>query len=281
MVLSLRRWNACTRTVGSTRSAHQVGVLHSDLTPANLMLLRDGRGRVLDVGLAQPLWRPSDAPAAAGGSPLYMVPEQRRGAACSDRTDCYALDLLLREMLTGEAPQPRGAAPAPPEDAQGAPPLPSGGARSLAELADRGLRPSAAEIEAALAACAAEFPASSTPAERPAAPLAEVPAGRHPAGAGQNAARPSGPLGWPRPPRRGALLLGGVLLSLAAVVHAKRGGALRPVPLPPCPRSATARRKRCWGPSRATTTILSDDAPPVQPSACAPQVRSCRLRSKN
>ena len=95
---------------------------------------------------------------------------------------------------------------------------------------------------------------------------------------------PLGSLALPPPsgdPDAAWELQGRVFAALAAVVHAKRGGALRPVPLPPCPRSATARRRRCWGPSRATTTILSDDAPPVQPSACAPQVRSCRPRSKN
>lgn len=94
---------------------------------------------------------------------------------------------------------------------------------------------------------------------------------------------PLGSLALPPPsgdPDAAWELQGRVFAALAAVVHAKRGGALRPVPLPPCPRSATARRRRCWGPSRATTTILSDDAPPVKHCACAPQVRSCRPRSK-
>ena len=75
---------------------------------------------------------------------------------------------------------------------------------------------------------------------------------------------PLGSLALPPPsgdPDAAWELQGRVFAALAAVVHAKRGGALRPVPLPPCPRSATARRRRCWGPSRATTTILSDDAP--------------------
>jgi hypothetical protein len=82
-------------------AAHARGVLHRDLKPANIMI--DGRGQVLimDFGLA------AVADQVAGndvrsGTPAYMAPEQLAGREVSERSDIYALGLVLYEMFTGQ-----------------------------------------------------------------------------------------------------------------------------------------------------------------------------------
>ncbi|HET8724489.1 MAG TPA: protein kinase [Anaeromyxobacteraceae bacterium] len=82
--------------------AHQVGVIHRDLNPRNVCVDEDGHARVLDFGLARALGQR----VAQGGTPAYMAPEQWRGAPEDERTDVFALGVLLFEMLTGELPFP-------------------------------------------------------------------------------------------------------------------------------------------------------------------------------
>lgn len=84
-------------------AAHAAGVLHRDLKPANVMLDRKGNARLSDFGLAV-------AGAARQGelvgTPRYMAPEQLRGGAASERSDLYALGLLLYELVTGTPAHP-------------------------------------------------------------------------------------------------------------------------------------------------------------------------------
>ncbi len=94
-------------------AAHERGVWHRDLKPANVALGDDGRVRVLDFGLAkitdqEPLSgarsvRGGDT-TVAGGTPLYMAPEQWRGERSTAASDVWALGLLLFELVTGEHP---------------------------------------------------------------------------------------------------------------------------------------------------------------------------------
>jgi serine/threonine-protein kinase len=79
-------------------AAHDRGVLHRDLKPSNIMV--DGRGqvRIVDLGLATPI---RDAVEEVVGTPAYMAPEQLAGGAISERTDLYALGLVLYETFTG------------------------------------------------------------------------------------------------------------------------------------------------------------------------------------
>jgi class 3 adenylate cyclase len=82
--------------------AHAQGVIHRDLTPGNIYLCEDGQVKLLDLGLAHAFGhRKID-----GGTPSYMAPEQRRGAPEDERTDVFALGVILFEMLTGELPFP-------------------------------------------------------------------------------------------------------------------------------------------------------------------------------
>src|SRR5439155_21208479 len=82
-------------------AVHGQGLLHRDLKPANVML--DGRGRVrlTDFGLAVSPDGVSAAEARAG-TPLYMAPEQLSGRGVSERSDLFALGLVLYELFTGK-----------------------------------------------------------------------------------------------------------------------------------------------------------------------------------
>ena len=131
--------------------AHKAGVVHRDLKPANVILCDDGQVKVLDFGLAHAFGRR----AVSGGTPGYMAPEQREGALEDERTDVFALGVMLHRMLSGALPFPdSGKAPleswpAPLLDVPDAPGLgpliarmlardpaerPLDGARSLEEL---------------------------------------------------------------------------------------------------------------------------------------------------
>jgi TolB-like protein/Tfp pilus assembly protein PilF len=89
--------------------AHKQGVVHRDLTPANVFLCDEGYVKILDFGMAHAFGQRR----VDGGTPGYMAPEQRRGAPEDERTDVYALGVLLHHMLAGEPPFPRDADGAP------------------------------------------------------------------------------------------------------------------------------------------------------------------------
>jgi len=80
------------------RYLHAEGLVHLDLKPTNLVL-RDGRVVVLDLGLSRPVG--AGGGRRLRGTPRYMAPEQRAGAAADPGMDVYALGLVLHELLTG------------------------------------------------------------------------------------------------------------------------------------------------------------------------------------
>ena len=82
-------------------AAHAQGVLHRDLKPANILIDQDGRVRITDFGIA--VTKSDIEPQAMIGTLGYMAPEQFvPGAALSERTDLYALGVVLYELVTGE-----------------------------------------------------------------------------------------------------------------------------------------------------------------------------------
>lgn len=89
-------------------AAHTAGVIHCDLKPENILVSRDGRVVLSDFGVAaeRDLQLPT-LPGQAGGTPVYMSPEQIEGRVLDFRTDLYALGILLYEMLTGSPPWSR------------------------------------------------------------------------------------------------------------------------------------------------------------------------------
>ncbi|MEP7117725.1 MAG: protein kinase, partial [Acidobacteriota bacterium] len=82
-------------------AAHAQGVLHRDLKPANILIDQDGRVRITDFGIA--VTKGDIEPQAMIGTLGYMAPEQFvPGAALSERTDLYALGVVLYELVTGD-----------------------------------------------------------------------------------------------------------------------------------------------------------------------------------
>ena len=86
--------------------AHDHGVVHRDLKPGNILLTADHQPVVTDFGLAVRLDRDEPADGVITGTPHYMAPEQAAGdaAAIGERTDVFALGVILFEMLTGRVP---------------------------------------------------------------------------------------------------------------------------------------------------------------------------------
>ena len=81
--------------------AETEGIVHCDLTPANIRLDVFGHYRLLDFGISHSAVFGRDR-SFRGGTPLYISPEQLRGLKPDHRSDLYALGAILSEMLTGK-----------------------------------------------------------------------------------------------------------------------------------------------------------------------------------
>lgn len=84
--------------------AHAKGVVHRDIKPQNMLLLRDGTLKVGDFGIAALENEISEEKGTAVGSIHYIAPEQIRGENPDGRSDLYSLGVVLYEMLTGRKP---------------------------------------------------------------------------------------------------------------------------------------------------------------------------------
>jgi serine/threonine protein kinase len=85
--------------------AHEHDIVHRDVKPSNIMVIRDGHVKITDFGIAR--MASSSVRTQTGmvlGSPKYMSPEQVMGKAIDQRSDIFSLGVMLYEMLTGEAP---------------------------------------------------------------------------------------------------------------------------------------------------------------------------------
>lgn len=84
--------------------AHERGIIHRDIKPQNIMLLRDGTIKVGDFGIAALKNEVYENNGEAIGSIHYIAPEQARGECPDARSDIYSLGVMMYEMLTGGLP---------------------------------------------------------------------------------------------------------------------------------------------------------------------------------
>jgi serine/threonine-protein kinase len=286
--------------------AHARQVVHRDLKPANMQVLPDGTVKIMDFGLARASSSNLTHMGAVLGTPHYMSPEQVRGETVDARSDVFSLGVVFYELLSGRKPfdadslpsvlfQVLNEAPEPVRDR--VPGLPVG----LAAVLDRALAKEPAQrfahagemrealraVRASLAPCAStemvpwpanepEPSASGTlPGSPPvatntviaeASPPPAVPAVSIPAAPAAAASVPPAPA--PAVPRRTyiAILAGGALLAVAALLlFASKRGA--PAPrladdLPPAARPAVAT------PAPAASELATPE--PATPEPAAP-----------
>ncbi|MGP8244823.1 MAG: serine/threonine-protein kinase [Bryobacteraceae bacterium] len=93
-----------SQVLGALAYAHEAGVIHRDVAPANIIVTPDRVAKLTDFGLARgETDLQLSTPGTPLGSPWYMSPEQVKGTVALDpRTDLYAMGAVLHEMLTGE-----------------------------------------------------------------------------------------------------------------------------------------------------------------------------------
>jgi HD-like signal output (HDOD) protein/tRNA A-37 threonylcarbamoyl transferase component Bud32 len=84
--------------------AHQNGIVHRDVKPGNIRILKNGDIKVIDFGIARVMEPSKTHSGIIVGSPSYMSPEQINGQALDGRSDLFSLGAIFYELLTGERP---------------------------------------------------------------------------------------------------------------------------------------------------------------------------------
>jgi eukaryotic-like serine/threonine-protein kinase len=95
-----------TQAAHGLAKAHEAGIIHRDVKPANMMVTRDGVVKIVDFGVAKLTGGDTSATQTASivGTARYMSPEQIDGTPIDARTDVWSLGAVLYEMLAGRPP---------------------------------------------------------------------------------------------------------------------------------------------------------------------------------
>ncbi|MFC1876466.1 protein kinase [Thermodesulfobacteriota bacterium] len=84
--------------------AHNQGVVHRDIKPGNIMILKGGLAKVMDFGIARAAGGTKTRTGIIKGTPFYMSPEQAKGASITGASDIFSLGVLFYQLLTGKLP---------------------------------------------------------------------------------------------------------------------------------------------------------------------------------
>ena len=84
--------------------AHSRGIIHRDIKPHNVMVLKNGSVKVMDFGIARVMSKSNTLTKEALGSVHYISPEQAKGGHTDNRSDIYSLGVVMYEMITGRPP---------------------------------------------------------------------------------------------------------------------------------------------------------------------------------
>lgn len=93
-----------THIAKALEHAHSRGLVHRDIKPHNVMVLKNGAVKVADFGIARLMESDNTMTKEALGSVHYISPEQAKGSNVDSRSDLYSLGVVMYEMITGRTP---------------------------------------------------------------------------------------------------------------------------------------------------------------------------------
>ncbi len=293
----------CAQLADALQAAHQAGIVHRDVKPANVVLTAGGV-KLLDFGIAQAASDSNLTGGMAIGTPACMAPEQLTGRGAVPASDVYALGCVMYWCLTGRAPyesadiaqvaQAHVYAPAPPLEGIAGLPLDVARLYALCMSKDAATRPSAAEVYGRLTQAFSQSNGQQTPTanqtlvmapfDLPTQPRAHpaAPERSAPSGAAGPAASAEARAGMPRT----RLIAGGVAIALVTAgitaLVLDRGTSNGTVATPPPSQASTpaaaGQSSNSPAPSPSSSVSMGIGVPPGSASGLLAYVEDMRAQ---